>query len=70
MQNNVDKPMKCQKWKTGIFDYSNGAFADPKINGVRCTIKLDEVDNGLFGKTKKKLLLEVKKSLRYNVKTY
>lgn len=65
--NNVDKPMKCQKWKTGIFDYSNGAFADPKINGVRCTIKLDEVDNGLFGKTKE-VVIRSKEGLRYNVK--
>ena len=44
--NNVDKPMKCQKWKRGIFDYSNGAMADPKINGVRCTIKYEAIDNG------------------------
>ena len=65
--NNVDKPMMCQKWKTGIFDYSNGAFADPKINGVRCTIKLDEVYNGLFGKTKE-VVIRSKEGLRYNVK--
>ena len=64
--NNVDKPMKCQKWKIGIFDYSNGAFADPKINGVRCTIKLDEVDNGLFGKTKE-VVIRSKEGIRYNV---
>ena len=55
--NNVDKPMKCQKWKTGIFDYSNGAFADPKINGVRCTIKYEAVDNGLFGTTYEVVIL-------------
>jgi hypothetical protein len=65
--NNVDKPMKCQKWKTGIFDYSNGAFADPKINGVRCTIKYEAVDNGLFGTTYK-VVIRSKEGLRYNVK--
>ena len=65
--NNVDKPMKCQKWKTGIFDYSNGAFADPKINGVRCTIKYEAVDNGLFGTTYE-VVIRSKEGLRYNVK--
>lgn len=65
--NNVDKPMKCQKWKRGIFDYSNGAFADPKINGVRCTIKYETVDNGLFGTTYE-VVIRSKEGLRYNVK--
>lgn len=65
--NNVDKPMKCQKWKRGIFNYSNGALADPKINGVRCTIKLDIIDNGLFGKTKE-VVIRSKEGLRYNIK--
>lgn len=65
--NNVDKPMKCQKWKTGIFDYSNGAFADPKINGVRCTIKYEAVDNGLFG-ISHEVVIRSKEGLRYNVK--
>ena len=59
--------MKCQKWKTGIFDYSNGAFADPKINGVRCTIKYEAVDNGLFGTTYE-VVIRSKEGLRYNVK--
>ncbi|MBD5584371.1 MAG: hypothetical protein HDQ88_04765 [Clostridia bacterium] len=65
--NNVDKPMKCQKFRRGVFDYSNGALADPKINGVRCTIRLDEVDNGLFGKTHE-VVIRSKEGLRYNVK--
>ena len=65
--NNVDKPMKCQKWKRGIFDYSNGAMADPKINGVRCTIKYEAVDNGLFG-ISHEVVIRSKEGLRYNVK--
>lgn len=65
--NNVDKPMKCQKWKRGIFDYSNGAMTDPKINGVRCTIKYEAVDNGLFG-ISHEVVIRSKEGLRYNVK--
>lgn len=65
--NNVDKPMKCQKWKIGIFDYSNGAMADPKINGVRCTIKYEAIDNGLFG-ISHEVVIRSKEGLRYNVK--
>jgi hypothetical protein len=65
--NNVDKPMKCQKWKRDIFDYSNGAMADPKINGVRCTIKYEAVDNGLFG-ISHEVVIRSKEGLRYNVK--
>lgn len=65
--NNVDKPMKCQKWKRGIFDYSNGAMADPKINGVRCTIKYEAIDNGLFG-ISHEVVIRSKEGLRYNVK--
>lgn len=65
--NNVDKPMKCQKWKRGIFDYSQCAMADPKINGVRCTIKYEAVDNGLFG-ISHEVVIRSKEGLRYNVK--
>ena len=65
--NNVDKPMKCQKWKRGIFDYSNGAMTDPKINGVRCTIKYEAIDNGLFG-ISHEVVIRSKEGLRYNVK--
>lgn len=65
--NNVDKPMKCQKWRHGVFDYSNGALADPKINGVRCTIKYESVNNGLFG-AKDEVVIRSKEGLRYNVK--
>lgn len=65
--NNAQKPMKCVKWKRDYFDYSNGAFADPKINGIRATIKLAEVDNGLFGKTREVVILS-KEGIRLRIK--
>lgn len=42
-------------------------MADPKINGVRCTIKYEAVDNGLFG-ISHEVVIRSKEGLRYNVK--
>lgn len=65
---NVNKPMKCQKFRSGVFNYGkNGAIGQPKINGVRCTVRLTEVDNGLFGTTKE-VVLKSKEGIRYNIK--
>lgn len=65
--NNAQKAMKCVKWKRNYFDYSHGAHADPKINGIRATIKLTEVDNGLFGISKEVVILS-KEGIRLRIK--
>lgn len=64
---NVIKPMKCQKFRLNTFKYNpKGDIAQPKINGVRCTVIYEEVDNGLFGKSYQ-VVLKSKEGLIYNI---
>lgn len=59
------KPMKAQKYEPGCMKLP--CFAQPKINGVRCTVKLHTISDGLFGE-KKEIQLRSKEGLRYEVK--
>ena len=45
----IFKPMKANKFKPGIMEYP--AYAQPKINGVRCVVRMNKVSQGLFGET-------------------
>lgn len=50
--NSYFKSMKCQKFIINKFDYSNGAFGQPKINGNRATITYAMSNDGLFSRMK------------------
>lgn len=62
------KPMKCQKWEPNKMLYP--CLGQPKINGVRCVVRVEEVDNkigGLFSNKTKQIVLRSKEGLRYEV---
>jgi hypothetical protein len=42
--NNNLKPMKCQKFKEGVIRYP--AYAQPKLNGLRCVLRWEQWMNG------------------------
>lgn len=46
------KPMKCQPFVANKFDYSTGAYGQPKINGNRATIRYAKSNEGLFSRDK------------------
>lgn len=71
--NNCVKPMKCQKFAIGKFTYP--AMIQPKINGVRCIVMLEDytpkdmfdshamnTDRGI-----KRVVMKTKEGLEYNV---
>lgn len=71
--NNCVKPMKCQKFTVGKFKYP--AIGQPKINGVRCIVTLEDyvpkdifddtginTDNGI-----KHVVMKTKEGLEYNI---
>lgn len=64
---NHPKPMKAQPFKLGKFDYSEYAFGQPKINGVRCFIIWGTVHEGegMFAKTTEQAIILSKEGNRY-----
>jgi ATP-dependent DNA ligase len=60
--NNNLKPMKAQPFQFGKMTYP--AYAQPKLNGIRCVARKEVEDNGLFGKTAK-FILRSKEGLEY-----
>lgn len=46
--NNNLRPMKCQKFEDNKFQYP--AIAQPKLNGFRCVMRLETINDGLFTK--------------------
>lgn len=71
--NNCVKPMKCQKFAIGKFEYP--AMIQPKINGVRCVVMIEDytptnifdskgfnTDHGI-----KRVVLKTKEGLVYNI---
>jgi DNA ligase 1 len=59
------KPMKCQPFKPNKMTYP--AYAQPKINGVRAVVRLEEETNGIFG-TSEVVRIRSKEGHRYEVK--
>lgn len=59
------KPMKCQPFKEHKFIYP--AFAQPKLNGLRCTLRWENIieGEGLFTTTNKRAVLRTKEGLEY-----
>lgn len=63
---NCSKPMKCQKFELCKMDYP--AIAQPKINGVRVTVRyIKELSTDLFG-SDERVELKSKEGLIYKVK--
>ena len=62
--NDISKPMKAKPFKVGVIKYP--AFAQPKLNGVRCTMRKVEKDNGLFGKSTSVKLLS-REGIEYDI---
>lgn len=63
---NCFKPMKCQKFELGKMNYP--AITQPKINGVRATVRyIKEPSTDLFG-SDEKIEIKSKEGLIYNVK--
>lgn len=71
--NNCIKPMKCQKFAIGKFTYP--AMIQPKINGVRCIVMLEDYtpttmfDNHVINTDKgiKRVTMKTKEGLTYNI---
>lgn len=63
--NNNLKPMKCQKFKEGVVKYP--AFAQPKLNGLRCVLRWETwtEGEGLFAKEMSGAKLRTKEGLEY-----
>jgi len=57
------KPMKCQKFALGKYRYP--VIAQPKYNGVRCTVSKDLFNNDMFNTCP--VLLLSKEGVKYNV---
>ena len=64
MDNNL-KPMKCQKFKEGKVEYP--AFAQPKLNGLRCVLRWEEYETGegLFKEKTELAIFRGKSGLEY-----
>lgn len=71
--NNCVKPMKCQKFAIGKFTYP--AMIQPKINGVRCIVMLEDYtpttmfDDHAINTDKgiKRVTMKTKEGLTYNI---
>lgn len=71
--NNCVKPMKCQKFAIGKFTYP--AMIQPKINGVRCIVMLEDYtptemfDHHVINTDKgtKRVVMKTKEGLTYNI---
>ena len=71
--NNCVKPMKCQKFTIGKFNYP--AMIQPKINGVRCVVMIEDYTPKDIFDTKgfntnhgmKHVVLKTKEGLVYNI---
>lgn len=71
--NNCIKPMKCQKFAIGKFKYP--AMIQPKINGVRCIVMLEDYtpttmfDDHAINTDKgiKRVTMKTKEGLTYNI---
>lgn len=63
--NNNLKPMKCQKFKEGVVKYP--AFAQPKLNGLRCVLRWETwiEGEGLFAREMHGAKLRTKEGLEY-----
>ncbi len=61
---NTLKPMKAKKFELDLMTYP--AFAQPKINGVRCRVAVVSKDEGLFG-TYWNISLMSREGIEYNV---
>lgn len=63
-ENNYSKPMKCQPFVPNKFSYP--ALGQPKINGVRATIRWAYKNNGLFSDWG--VLIKSHEGIVYNIK--
>ena len=63
-KNDLSKPMKAKPFKTGVMSYP--AIVQPKINGVRCTVRAFITSGGLF-EDKIEIKLISKEGIEYNV---
>lgn len=56
------RPMKCKPFEYGRMVYP--AIAQPKLNGVRCVMRIETINDGLFG-LKRQAVLRSKDGLEY-----
>lgn len=64
--NNCIKPMKCQKFQIGKFNYP--CIIQPKINGVRATIGYYKTDGSDLFEPAFKTIIRSKEGLEYKIK--